>query len=267
MQAVGILVANGKAPKRRKKGGEENEEKNPCCFVPVRAVFSVRGGGNGGRRPVLARGTHFCGRVLGNVLFSQSSAVAGNCVVSLKMNGDVYVYDAATEDYSLLCGVPVVPQGTDVPYEQLDAVTRSLAGEAVYQLIGSADSDIVYGYCPISGKIGALTETGIAWRDVALDNSVQMNRGWAYPYDLLYPYVEDETLYAYYDIAQDQEEYDGTASPQGRLLMFDLQTGACEVRELADTYAFCRYEEGTLLLQKERAILCALPAMRWIRAK
>ncbi len=185
---------------------------------------------------------------VGNVLFSQSSAVAGNCVVSLKMNGDVYVYDAATEEHSLLCSVPVVPKGTNAPYEQLDAVTRSLAGEAVYQLIGSADSDIVYGYCPISGKIGALTETGIAWRDVALDNSVQMNRGWAYPYDLLYPYVEDETLYAYYDIAQDQEEYDGTASPQGRLLMFDLQTGACEVRELADTYAFCRYEEGALLL-------------------
>lgn len=152
---------------------------------------------------------------VGNVLFSQNSAVAGNCVASLKMNGDVYVYDAETEEYSLLCSVPVVPQGTDAPYEQLDAVTRSLAGEAVYQLIGSADSDIVYGYCPISGKIGTLTATGIAWRDMALDNSAQMNQGWAYPYDLLYPYVEGEILYAYYDIAQDQEEYDGTASPQG----------------------------------------------------
>ena len=43
---------------------------------------------------------------VGNVLFSQNSAVAGNCVASLKMNGDVYVYDAETEEYSLLCSVP-----------------------------------------------------------------------------------------------------------------------------------------------------------------
>ena len=131
---------------------------------------------------------------VGNVLFSQSSAVAGNRVASLKMNGDVYVYDAETDEYSLLCSVPVVPKGTNAPYAQLDAVTRSLAGEAVYQLIGSADSDTIYGYCPISGKIGTLTATGIAWRDMALDNSAQMNRGWAYPYDLLYPYVEGEIL-------------------------------------------------------------------------
>ena len=97
---------------------------------------------------------------VGNVLFSQSSAVAGNRVASLKMNGDVYVYDAATEEYSLLCSVSVVPKGTNAPYEQLDAVTRSLAGEAVYQLIGSADSDTIYGYCPISGKIGPSRQRG-----------------------------------------------------------------------------------------------------------
>ena len=34
---------------------------------------------------------------VGKVLFSQSSAVAGNRVASLKMNGDVYVYDAETD--------------------------------------------------------------------------------------------------------------------------------------------------------------------------
>ena len=47
MQAAGILVANDKALKWRKKGGEENEGKSPRCFVPVRAVFPVSGGGNG----------------------------------------------------------------------------------------------------------------------------------------------------------------------------------------------------------------------------
>ena len=114
MQAVGILVANGKAPKRRKKGGEENEGKSPRCFVPVRAVFPVRGGGNGDGglysrvEPIFADAFF---EEVGNVLFSQSSAVAGNRVASLKMNGDVYVYDAATEEYSLLCSVSVVPKG------------------------------------------------------------------------------------------------------------------------------------------------------------
>ena len=73
---------------------------------------------------------------VGKVLFSQSSAVAGNRVASLKMNGDVYVYDAETGEYSLLCSVPVVPKGTNAPYAQLDAVTRSLAGEAVFRGFG-----------------------------------------------------------------------------------------------------------------------------------
>lgn len=86
-----------------------------AALCPVRAVFPVRGGWKRRQAELYTRVEPIFADAffeeVGNVLFSQNSAVAGNCVASLKMNGDVYVYDAETEEYSLLCSVPVVPQG------------------------------------------------------------------------------------------------------------------------------------------------------------
>lgn len=174
---------------------------------------------------------------------SNNLTVSGDSIYRLMSNGDIYKYVPATGTYTYYSHVsplPTVGYSSDMRYSDLDEYVQRQVDETVLQLIGT--NDRLLGYCPTSGKLGWITESGIEWCPVKLDNSIQRAKDRAYPEDLLSPFVENNKLYAFYNLNGVEEKC------RTVLLVFDLATGNCSTTELKDTYMMCRYGSGHILL-------------------
>ena len=178
---------------------------------------------------------------------TQSVAVSQDKVFDLLSNGEIYCWDPRTGEYSLYSQVPTVPEVAEKKVSELSASVKAQLDEAVFCLIGTRDA--LMGYNPTNGAIGTIDESGITWNSVHLDPSVQMRAGNAYPASFLYAFMEDDMLYAFFDLSWNEE---GNEAPcQATLLAFDLSTGKCTQTQLSDTFAFCQYTPGNLLLLRD----------------
>lgn len=180
---------------------------------------------------------------------SRSEVVIGNRYYSLMSSGNIYYFDADTNSYGFLTSVTVPQTGIEyqgVRYSDLEEAERQVRDQSVFQLIGAVDSNTLYGYCSTSGRIGIIDESGIHWSDVPLDNFLQMEKDEIWPEPLYFAYIEGNSVYAY---CGSTEWPDNNSSKYiGQLLTFDMQTGKCVLTELPQTYAFCPYTNGQMLL-------------------
>ena len=168
---------------------------------------------------------------------SYSFAVTGNSAYQLMSSGDIYAYDLETGEYALYAHVPALPKQAYSPgfkYSELDDETKALVDGAVFQLIGRIDGDELYGYCLTSGLIGRIDEEGIHWNEIRLDNSLQMKGNLPWPDSLLDARILGESLYAFYNKA---ENFD--APCDGVILKWNLVTGDCQITEVPGAYALC----------------------------
>ena len=177
---------------------------------------------------------------------SISFTVSGDHAYQLMANGDLYQLDMQSMEYSLLCRVPALPTSdfsAEMRYSDLDEYVKMQADSAVFQIIGDIREDRLYGYCPVSGRIGIIDETGIHWKEAQFDSKDTNRMNIAYPEALLCAFVDGNLLYAFVDRAADSD-----APCQGSLVSFDLDSGKCSYVDLPGVYAFCPYMDGVLLM-------------------
>lgn len=175
-----------------------------------------------------------------------SFAVSGNCAYQLMENGDLYQLDLQKMEYRLFCQLPALPTvdfSSEMQYSDLNDAVKAQIDGAVFQIIGDIRENLLYGYCPVSGRIGVIDETGIHWNGVQFDCADTNPTNAAYPEALSYAFVDENVLYAFVDQPSISDE-----SCQGVLVSFDLQSGNCAYTELPETYLFCPYENDQLLL-------------------
>lgn len=181
---------------------------------------------------------------------SYSFAVTGNSAYQLMSSGDLYAYDLETGEYALYAHVPALPKqvySTVLTYSDLDDESKALVDGAVFQLIGRIDGDELYGYCPTSGLIGRIDEEGIHWNEIRLDNSLQMKNNRPWPENLEYARIIGESLYAFYNQAENSE-----APCEGAILQWNLATGDCQITDVPGAYAlYCTPSEHALLLCRD----------------
>lgn len=185
----------------------------------------------------------------GELVTTQSVAVANGNVYDLLTNGDIYSWNPQTSEYSLYAQVPALPAfgyRSDMCYSELGEAVKIELDKVVFDLIGCEDTLLAIN--PTNGAIGTVEAAGVTWNDVRLDTSVQMQSDRAYPMSLRYAFVEGDTLYGFYDLAWDESD---EAPCRATLLAFDLNTGVCASTDLTDTYAFCQYTPGFLLLLRK----------------
>lgn len=175
-----------------------------------------------------------------------SFTVSGNHAYQLMGNGVIYQMNLQNMDYSLLCQVLTLPTAcysAEMLYSDLDEAVKAHIDDAVFQIIGDISEERLYGYCPVSGKIGIIDETGIHWSKVMFDNKVTNRSKTAYPEALSCAFVDGNMMYAFVDQSICSDE-----PCQGALASFDLRSGECVYTKIPGTYAFCPYEDDQLLL-------------------
>ena len=110
---------------------------------------------------------------------STCEAAVGNRFYSLKQSGKLFYYDVETREYALFAHLPARPHRPDwqgKSYADLSESDRETLDHTVSQLIAAVDSNVLYGYCATSGRIGTVDADGIHWSDVRLDNSLLMEQ-------------------------------------------------------------------------------------------
>lgn len=178
-----------------------------------------------------------------------SQTVIGNRYYCLTTTGNIYFYDGDTNEYVFLTTVPVPHSGMSYQgkgYSNLDENSKQERDNAVFQLIGSVDSKVLYGYCPTSGRIGVIDSEGVHWENIHLDNSIQMVGNESWPTPLMSPYIECDTLFAYYEPAWWSEDENDEC--RSELWAFNLQNGEFTTKALPETYGLSSYKPNQMLL-------------------
>lgn len=178
-----------------------------------------------------------------------SETVIDNRYYYLSASGSIYYYDGDTNDYVFLTTVPVPQTGMNYQgkgYSDLDEGSKQGRNNVVFQLIGAIDSKLLYGFCPTSGQVGVIDHEGIHWENTRLDNSIQMAGNESWPTPLMCPYIECDTLFAYYEPSW--WSFDENTECKSELWMFNLQNGEFAAKALPETYGFTPYSSNQMLL-------------------
>ena len=109
MQAADILVANGKTPKRRTKKEAKGMRRRILAALCLCAAAETETDGLYSRVEPIFADAFF--EEVGNVLFSQSSAVAGNRVASLKMKAMFMCTMPQQRNIACCAAFPLCPKG------------------------------------------------------------------------------------------------------------------------------------------------------------
>ena len=175
---------------------------------------------------------------------SLSVAVSQEKIYCLMGNGAIYCWNPQTKDYRLYAHVPAVPSfNIETSFSAQSNDIKEQLSEAVFTLIGAHGH--LYGFNPITGTLGRIDEQGIHWNHVQMDTSMLIRKDSSYPPTILYPIVDGEELYGFYDMAWE----DPNELPlRSVLISFDLNTGECKSVDIKKTYALCPYGIDKLLL-------------------
>ena len=131
-----------------------------------------------------------------------SFAVSGNCAYQLMENGDLYQLDLQKMEYRLFCQLPALPTvgfSSEMQYSDLNDAVKTQIDGAVFQIIGDIRENLLYGYCPVSGRIGVIDETGIHWNGVQFDCTDTNPTNAAYPEALSCAFVDENMVCAFVD--------------------------------------------------------------------
>ena len=177
---------------------------------------------------------------------NQCVAPVGNTVYQLMRNGDIFAWDSQTDEYALYAHVPKFPSfNSEIPFHSQSDSIKAEIEDTVFYLISSPDG--LYGINLVTGAIGLIDANGIHFNNVKLDTSFLKPSTEEWPMAFANAFIENEKLYAYFDIGL----LTGEMPPQTTLLIFDLITGDCSTIYMENTIAFCRYTSGKLLLLQD----------------
>ncbi|MEG2187622.1 MAG: hypothetical protein RR085_09920 [Clostridia bacterium] len=165
----------------------------------------------------------------------------------LLSNHTVYSWGLTDGKYQKMCDLPPLPRyNAELSYDELSNDIKEQLQNVVFTFIPS-DHHLL-GFNPIHGRIGTIDNDGITWSDKKLDTTVLTRKGHSYPSSILYPFVNQNILYGFYDMSWEEND---DPPCEGVLLAFDLESGACEKTDLQGAFTFCRYGLDSLLLMRD----------------
>lgn len=182
-----------------------------------------------------------CQLPFGDVGNGLGIAVLGNSVYQLMVNGDIYVWEQATGEYSYYSHVPAEPfNNVEIPLDRQPESVQQEMRESVSRLIPSDEG--LYGFNYTSGKVGLIDQEGWHPLSCKLDVSGLFLTTDNYPRNLRNTFICEGKLYAFHDINLTKN-----VQPNTQLLIFDLSTGGCTTIPMPFTITFCQYTPGKLL--------------------
>ena len=173
-------------------------------------------------------------------LYVRQIIQADSTIFAYLSNGAVYAYDDEDPSPRLYCHLPLDPR-IRAPYSQLQAEEKDRVAETI-QAIAYGDGTL-WGINIYIGKVGEITQEGIAWSDTQLDITplVSQTNGWMYR--IPSAFVRSGSLYVY--IALDDGPY---PLNNYEMIVYDLSNGSYKELDIQNTQGYCEYSLDDLLL-------------------
>ncbi|NLO85528.1 MAG: hypothetical protein GX096_08885 [Clostridiales bacterium] len=183
---------------------------------------------------------------LSTSLYTQQMVMLGDTLYAYLDNETVWSWRPSDPAPNMYCQLPKLPEATGTVYHNLEDDEKARWDETV-SFIATGD-DTLWGINSYSGKIGKITEEGIAWDEVQLDMSPLMPQGNAWPLRVANAFVINNTLYAY--IAMDNADY---PKNNYEMLAFDLASGSYKYIDIQNAQGICSYHADSILMLQPTA--------------
>ena len=170
-----------------------------------------------------------------------AGAASGNSVWTiLYRDSSIWRWDADTGEYEHITRVSMTEM-TEKPLSRLSASEREHQMTSVTNIIGA--DGCLYGFNPLSGRLGLIDEDGVHWNDALLDTAPIVKRDTAYPDSYAFPTILGDRLYMLCDLVLTM----GGSGYRPALVSCRLDGSDTQGDVMSGLISLCRYDDTRLL--------------------